>query len=79
MENPMTDQITIRVPFSETSWGSCYVIVELKNGETAEQYLVRVRNDSAPLLEDAIGEEWTVEDSDSLSFDVAEAEIYHDD
>tara|TARA_R110000796_G_scaffold120574_1_gene234744 strand:- start:292 stop:453 length:162 start_codon:yes stop_codon:yes gene_type:complete len=53
--------------------------VELKDGETAEQYLVRVRNDSAPLLEDAISEEWLVEDSDSLSFEEDEAEIYFDD
>ena len=75
----MTNRVTIRVPYSETTWGSCYAVVELKNGETPEQYLVRVRNDSAPLLEDAIGEEWTVEDSDSVSFDVEEAEIYHED
>ena len=70
---------TIRVPYSETTWGSCYVVVELKNGETAEQYLVRVRNDSAPLLEDAIGEDWIAEDSDSVSFEVDEAEIYFED
>ena len=74
-----TNRITIRVPYSETTRGSCYVDVELKDGETAEQYLVRVRNDSAPLLVDAISEEWLVEDSDSLSFEVDEAEIYFDD
>ena len=70
------NQITIRVPYTETTWGSCYVVVELKNGETAEQYLVRVRNESAPLLVDAISEEWIVEDSDSVFFEVEEAEIY---
>ena len=79
VEMSKTNRITIRVPYSETTRGSCYAVVELKNGETAEQYLVRVRNDSAPLLEDAISEEWLVEDSDSLSFEVDEAEIYFDD
>ena len=73
------NQITIRVPYTETTWGSCYVVVELKDGETAEQYLVRVRNESAPLLVDAISEEWLVEDSDSVSFEVDEAEICFDD
>ena len=75
----MTNRVTIRVPYSETTWGSCYAVVELKNGETAEQYLVRVRNDSAPLLVDAISEEWLVEDGISLSFEVDEAEICFDD
>ena len=74
-----TNRITIRVPYSETTRGLCYVDVEHKDGETAEQYLVRVRNDSAPLLVDAISEEWLVEDSHSLSFEVDEAEICFDD
>jgi hypothetical protein len=75
----LTNQITIRVPYSEITWGSCYAVVELKNGETAEQYLADVKSGKADLLMDAVGEEWTVDDSDSQSFDTDEAEIYHDD
>lgn len=75
----MTNQITIRVPFSETSWGSCYAVVELPKGVTAEQYLAKVKDGTADLLMDAVGEDWIVDDSDSLSFDTDEAEIYHDD
>ena len=72
-------KITIRVPFSETSWGSCYAVVELPEGVTAEQYLAKVKDGTADLLLDAINEDWIVDDSDSLSFDTDEAGIYHDD
>ena len=75
----MTNQITIRVPFSETSWGSCYAVVELPEGQTAEQYLAKVKDGTVDLLMDAVNEDWIVDDSDSLSFDTDEAEIYHDD
>ena len=72
-------KITIRVPFSETSWGTCYAVVELPEGVTAEQYLAKVKDGTADLLLDAINEDWIVDDSDSLSFDTDEAGIYHDD
>tara|TARA_R110001606_G_scaffold380403_1_gene540918 strand:+ start:246 stop:473 length:228 start_codon:yes stop_codon:yes gene_type:complete len=75
----MTNQITIRVPYSEITWGSCYAVVELKEGETAEQYLAKVKDGTADLLMDATDEDWVTDDSDSTSFDTDEAEIYHGD
>ena len=74
----MTNRITIRSPYSELVWGSCHAIVELEEGETAEQYLADVRSGKADILVDADIEEWAVEDSDNQSFDFEEAEIYHD-
>ena len=75
----MNNKVTIRIPFSEVSWGSCYATVELKDGETAKQYLADVKSGKADILLDADIDEWTVDDSDNQSFDIDEAEIYHDD
>ena len=74
----MNNKVTIRIPFSETSWGSCYAVVELKDGETAEQYLADVKSGKANILLDADIEQWEVDDTDNQSFDYDEAEIYHD-
>ena len=53
--------------------------MELKEGETAEQYLAKVKDGTADLLMDATDEDWVTDDSDSTSFDTDEAEIYHGD
>ena len=74
----MTNRITIQIPYSELTWGTCYATVELKEGETAEQYLAKVRDGTAYILMDACDEEWSTDGSDSQSFDFDEAEIYHD-
>ena len=74
----MTNRITIRIPYSEIVWGSCYAAVELKDGETAEQYLADVKSGKEDILLDADIEEWAIHESDSQSFDFEEAEIYHD-
>lgn len=74
----MNNKITIRIPFSETTWGSCYAVVELQEGQTAEQYLTDIKSGKADILLDACDEEWIVDDSDNQSFDTDEAEIYHE-
>jgi hypothetical protein len=74
----MNKTITIRVPYSEIVWGSCYAKVELLEGQTAEQYLAKVKDGTANLLMDATDEDWVTDDSDSQDFDIEEAEIYHD-
>ena len=76
----MTNNITIRVPFSETAWGSCYARVELPEGQTAEQYLAKVKDGTVDLLKEiSSSTQWIIDDTDSLAFDEEEAEIYHDD
>ena len=74
----MTREITIQIPFSELSWGICYAKVELKEGETAEQYLAKVKDGTVNILKDAVDEEWDTYDSESYSFDHDEAEINND-
>ena len=75
----MTNKITIRIPYSELVWGSLYARVELQEGETAEQYLAKIQDGTAVIFNQSVDEEWTTDDSDSQSFDIEEAEIYHDD
>jgi hypothetical protein len=74
----MTNRVTIRIPYSELVWGSCYATVDLEEGVTAEQYLAKVQDGTAYVLMDACGEEWTTDGSDSQSFEFDEAEIYND-
>ena len=74
----MSNKVTIRIPYSEIVWGSLYAVVELQEGETAEQYLAHIQGGTAEIFNRAIGEEWTTDDSDSQSFDIDEAEIYND-
>lgn len=75
----MSKRITIRIPYSELVWGSCYTTVELSEGETAEQYLAKVQDGTADILLDGVHDEWDQDGSTSQSFDTDEAEIYHDD
>ena len=72
----MSNKVTIRIPYSEIVWGSLYAVVELQEGETAEQYLATIQGGTAEIFNRSVEEQWTTDDSDSQSFDIDEAEIY---
>ena len=75
----MSNKVTIRIPYSEIVWGSLYAVVDLQEGETAEQYLAKIQDGTATIFNRSVEEEWTTDDSDSQYFNIDEAEIYHDD
>ena len=75
----MANRITIKIPYSEVTYGRVYLDCIIDDDVTKEEFIAGVKAgtiDPFPFAWD--GEEWSADDSDELDLVISETEVIDD-